>query len=336
VVATHRVIRTVPAPGRVRAYRGHLRLYALCGMRTLLRTVMYTVVIAAAGFALARYGGSIKNGPAPVLSRQASTPGFRVSFPSGWRLTSASTVPALALSGMLALVPTQANTSEQLVIGTTRTSDPSALPTGFQATLASPSKPQVVTLGSSDFYRYLNVSTRNPAHSESIYTLPTTAGTITAVCSASSPSVTFTSSCERVLATVRVTSGTALSLTAHPGYALELNRILDRLNSVRTSAGSGLASGDVRTRGRAASRLATAHAQAAASAQGITVAGVSAASRPLVAALSMSADAYRALARAAARQDVSGYRRAQASVARATRALDDADAQFRRLGYGIH
>jgi hypothetical protein len=297
---------------------------------------MYTVVIAAAGFALARYGGSTNNGPTPVLSRQASTPGFQVSFPSDWRLTSAPAVPALALGGMLALVPMQASTSEQLVIGTTRTSDSSVLPTGLQATLASASKPQVVTLGSSDFYRYLNVSTRNPVHSESIYTLPTTAGTITAVCSASNPSVAFTSSCERVLATVRVTSGTALSLTAHAGYALELNRILDRLNSVRTSAGSGLSSGDVKTRGRAASRLATAHAQAAVSARRITAAGVSAASRPLAAALSMSADAYRALARATARRDASGYRRAQASVARATRALDDAYAQLGRLGYRIH
>jgi hypothetical protein len=305
-------------------------------MRTLLRTVTYTVVIAAAGFALARYGGSTKNAPVPSLTRQASTSGFRVSFPSDWRLASAPTIPALALSGMLALVPTQANTSEQLVIGTTRSSDPSVLPTGFRATFASPSKPQVVTLGSSDFYRYLNVSTRNSAHSESIYALPTTAGTITAVCSASSPSVRFTSSCERVLATVRVTSGTALSLTANAGYALELNRILDRLNSVRASAGSGLASGDVKTRGRAASRLATAHAQAAASVHRITAGGVSAASRPLVGALSMSADAYRALARAAARPDASGYRRAQASVARATLALDDAYAQLRGLGYRIH
>jgi hypothetical protein len=296
---------------------------------------MYTVVVAAAGFALAHYGGSAKTAPVAPLSRQASSAGFQVSFPSDWRLTSAPTIPELALSGMLALVPAQANTSQRLVIGTARASDASALPADFQATLASPPRPQMVTLGASNFYRYLNVSTRAPTHSESVYTLPTTDGTITAVCSAPTPSVTFTSSCERVLATVRLRSGSVLALTADAGYALELNRVLGQLDSVRKSIGSRLASRDVRTRGRAASRLATAHAQAASSARRISVAGVSAASRMLVAALNMSADAYRALAQAAARQNVSAYGRAQASVARATRALDDAYVQLRRLGYRI-
>jgi hypothetical protein len=304
-------------------------------MQTLLRTVAYTVVVAAAGFALARYGSSTQHSPVAPLSRQASTAGFRVSFPSDWRLTSAPAVPQLALSGMLALVPTQADASEQLVIGTARSSDPAALPAAFQATLASPPKPQLVTLGRSDFYRYLNVSTRALAVSESIYTLPTTVGTITAVCSDASPSVSFTSSCERVLATVRPTSGSVLSLTADPGYALELNRILGELNAVRRSVGSGLASGDVRTRGRAASRLATAHAQAAAAARHITAPGESAASQALVAALSMCADAYRALGQAAAARHSSGYGGAQASVVRATRALAHAYGQLRQQGYSI-
>ena len=98
------------------------------------------------------------------------------------------------------------------------------------------------------FYRYLNLTPQGQRTPESVYVLPTTAGTITAVCSAPTFTTRFTSSCERVLSTLKPTAGDVLSIGVDPGYALQLNRILGQLNGARRSAGPGLRSSRVRTR----------------------------------------------------------------------------------------
>lgn len=303
-------------------------------MRTLLRGLAGVVLVAAVGFLWAHYGLKKTAGSPPALDRQASVADFKVDFPSSWRVEPAPSDPRVPLNDELALSSTEA-THAQLVIGTAHPADPGGLPQSLQAALGAVPKPQVVLLGGANFYRYLNVTPAGANVSESIYSLPTTIGTVTAICSSATHSVSFTSSCERVLGTVRLTSGSVLSLGVDPGYALALNRILDRLNSVRRSAGSGLRAGSVQTRVRAASALATAHAAAASSARHISAVDVSVANQALVAALDMNAAAYRALARAASKLDVPGYGRAEAEIATATRALDAAFAQLRDLGYHV-
>src|SRR5262249_20929534 len=113
------------------------------------------------------------------------------------------------------------------------------------------------------------------------------------------------------------------------------NRILGQLNAVRRSAGPGLRSSRVGTRAHAASALSTAHAQAA-TAAGHLSGQVSPANAPLVAALQHNATAYRALAPAAAKDDVPAYGRAESAVASAGSDLNAAFAQLRQLGYTIH
>jgi hypothetical protein len=287
------------------------------------------------GFALARYGAGKTAASPPPLSRQASVANFKINYPSTWRVIPAATVPLLPMGDVLTLAA-DASKRSMLVIGTQQTTTPAALPARLAAAVPPTSKPQVVTLGGTSFYRYLNLTPRGQSGAESIYTLPTSVGTVTAVCSAPTFTMRFSSDCERALATLRLTTGDVLSVSADPGYALQLNRILGHLNGVRRSAGPGLRSSRVGTRVRAASALATAHAQAASATSHISVGQVSSANQALVTALTRNASAYKALAHAAAKQNVSAYGRAQAALASAGSGLDAAYTQLRQLGYTIH
>jgi hypothetical protein len=303
-------------------------------MPALLRTLAGAIAVAVVGFALARYGAAKSTAAPPPLDRQASVADFKVNYPSTWRVLAAATVPLVPLGDVLTLA-TGASSSSRLVIGTQQTATPAALPPRLAAAVPPSTRPQVVTLGTTSFYRYLNLTPRGQDGTESLYALPTSAGTVTAVCATPTFTTRFTSNCERVLATLKVTAGDVVSIGVDPGYALELNRILGQLNAVRRSAGPGLRSSRIATRARAASALATAHAQAATAAGHISVGQVSSANAALVTALRRDASAYEALSRAAAKANVSAYGRAQAAVAAAGSGLTAAYTQLRRLGYTI-
>jgi hypothetical protein len=304
-------------------------------MRTAARTLAGALAVAVVGFLLARFGASKTTAGPPSLDRQAAVADFKVNYPSTWHVTPAATVPLVPLGDVLTLAD-GASKGSMLVIGTQQTTNPAALPARLAAAVPPSTRPQMVTLGSAGFFRYLNLTPQGQTAAESIYALPTTAGTITAVCSAPTYTTRFTSDCERVLATLKLTTGDVLSVGVDPGYALELNRILGQLNDVLRSAGPELRSGNASTRARAATTLATAHAQAAAGAGHITVGRVSAGNQALVAALNANATAYKALAQAASKHDVGAYGRAQAAVASAGSGLNAAYAQLRQLGYVIH
>ena len=304
-------------------------------MRTLPRTLAGALVVAVVGFVLARYGASKTTAAPPPLDRQASVANFKVNYPSTWHVVPAVTVPLVPLGDVVSLAA-DASKRSLLVIGTQQTATPAALPARLAAAVAPTTKAQVVTLGNASFYRYLNLTPQGSTGVESVYALPTSVGTITAVCSAPRFTTRFTSSCERVLSTIKLTTGDILSISVDPGYALELNRILTQLNGVRRSAGAGLRSSKVGTRARAASALATAHAQAATATSHINVGRVSSANQALVTALNQNAAAYKALARAAAKQNVSAYGRAEAAVAAAGSGLTAAYTELRQLGYTIH
>ncbi len=309
-------------------------------MRALLRTLTSTVFIAAAaGFVVAHYGSAGSSATPPALTGHAAAANFTVSYPSTWRRTAAPGQPDVPLQDPVALAGAQPAGAE-LVVGTNRRPGPSDLPAGalparLRAALPGSPRPQIVTLGDAAFYRYLKLTPTGENVTESIYLLPTTAGTITAVCSAAQYSATFTSGCERALGTLKVTAGKVMSLTVDAAYAFQLNRILGQLNAARAAAGPGLRAGDVTLRAAAARRLAAADDRAASDAHHITTTAVSLANQPLEGALRFNADAYRQLAAAAVHQDSGAYRRAEAAIARSQRALDSVYAQLRSFGYRI-
>lgn len=304
-------------------------------MRTLPGTLGGTAAVVVLGFVLGHYG-SHKTAASPVpLDRQASVAAFTVSYPGSWHVVSPPTTPLTQLSDALALAADGAQRG-RLVIGIQQIGVPSALPPRLAAALPRSTAPQVVSLGGRRFYRFLNLTPQGQQMAESVYSLPTTSGTVTAVCSAPAFTVPFTSVCERILSTIRLTTAKVVSMNADPGYAFALNRILGPLNQARHAAGPGLRSAHVSRRVRAASALAAAHAQAAAATRRISAGSVGAANRALAAALRLNAGAYTALARAAARGDVPAYERAEAALASARSGLDAVFIQLRQIGYVIH
>jgi hypothetical protein len=310
-------------------------------MRTLVRAVVAIVIVAVAGFVLARSSRGTdgrSGGSTPALSGKASTTQFRVSYPANWHRLSAPPAGLLpSLRGPLALAPTA--TGEELVIGIASAGGSPAgeLPATLRAALSTDPPAQIVSLGGRRFYRYLNLTPKSQGVTESVYLLGTTEGTIGAVCAAQKPSEAFTATCERVLGTLQLTRGSVLAPEVDPGYAFQLNASLAKLNAARRALGPKLSAGSLPARAQAAQQLAAAHAQAATSATRLSPhgRGLAAANRALVSALAQTGSAYRALGGAITSRRQAAYNSAEGQIAAGTRALGAAFTRLRGLGYRI-
>lgn len=306
----------------------------LARMRSLLRAAGGAAVIVVVGFLLARSASHVGSGGGS-LSKRASAAGFQVSYPPGWRLTFATPSAQLRLTGALSMVPSSL-AGAQLMIGVAPASDPSLSSEPLVLSQPRVRTPQVVRIGKLAFYRYQGLRTGNGSGSASLYALPTTAGTIAALCTTpAGERSSFHSSCEQVLSTLRLRRGRAVAPTLDVRYALELNSILAQLNSVRRTDGPGLTDPSAAVRGRAALALWAAHSDAAAAAGRLAPTGAAAANQALVAALSAAAGAYGRLGRAAVARNPVAYARAQAAIRSATRSLDRAFARLAGLGYRL-
>jgi hypothetical protein len=240
------------------------------------------------------------------------------------------------LSDALTLAPTGAG--KALVIGT-RSPGGSAgqLPAALRTAASTDPPAQIVSLGGRRLYRYPNLTPGGHGVTESVYLLDTTNGTIGAVCAAQKPSSSFTGTCERVLATLQLTSGRVLAPQVDAGYALQLDAAVTKLNTARRALGPKLSTGSLGSRAQAAQQLATAHAQAASSATRLSPqpSGLRAANRALVSALGRTASAYRALGRAITDRRQTAYNGAEGQIAVGARALATAFSRLRALGYRI-
>lgn len=309
-------------------------------MRTLVRVVAAVVIVAVIGFVLARSSRGTDGGSgsaAPALSKQAATTSFRVSYPANWHRLSAPPAGLLpSLSKSLALA--SAGTGE-LVIGTAPAGGASAgqLPAALRTAVPTAPRTQMVSLGGQRFYRYLNLTPRGQAITESVYLLNTTNGTVGALCAAQKPSESFTATCERVLGSLKLTSGSVVAPPVQAGYALQLNATVAKLNAARRALGPAISTGSLGARAQAARQLAAAHAVAAVSTARLSPdgGGLTAANRALVSALGRTAAAYRALGRAITERRQAAYNGAEGQIQASGRALDLAYARLRALGYRI-
>ena len=166
--------------------------------------------------------------------------------------------------------------------------------------------------------------------------MSTTAGVVLGVCVTRQAPPGLRSSCERSLATLRLSSGTALPPGPIPAYASKLNLTIERLNDVRASLGTRLVkASDAKAQAAAAYKLAAAHIAAAHSLEHLNIGPANTANSAVVAALDLSSAAYRALGQAASRQDPAGYGRARAMVQRAARAWKATYSRLEAFGYGV-
>jgi hypothetical protein len=308
-------------------------------MTTVLRAVAAVVIVAAIGFVLARAGRgtSHPDGSPPAMSGHAASGSFRVDYPADWRKLSgppSHLVPPLGTP--LALAPN--TTGQELIIGTAPAgSSRGQLPKVMRSAIDTHPRAEIVDLGDQRFSRYLNLKPRGQGVTETIYLLPATSGTLGAVCATQTPSASFIGDCERVLGTLKLTSGSAVTPGVDSSYARRLNAIVATLNAARRSAASGLQTGTLKSRAQAAQKLAAAHAAAAAAIGKLTPVGPSlgVANRRLAHVLGQTAVEYRALGDAITRRRDAAYRTARSQLDASARALSAAYADLSRFGYQL-
>jgi hypothetical protein len=290
------------------------------------------VLAAGAGFALAPSSGSAG---ASALSGSAANSSFEVSYPSSWQQqSSVPTTPGLPLSDALALAAPSAG--GELVIGGATSNGLTLLPASFLSTLPSAPRGEAVRLGALELYRYRDLQPTGATGPETVYALASTSGAVVGVCVLpSSGAGVVAADCERILGSLKLTSGSALALGPSQTYATTLSRAMSSLNSVRASAGAQLAKARIaKVQAAAAERLAQAHEQAAGAVRAASPGPAEkSANTAIAAALSRIAGGYAAMANAARDGDSAAYNGARQTVGSATAALTSALQALRKLGY---
>jgi DNA polymerase III delta prime subunit len=333
---TNELSQDAPAPSRPRPDEPPENQIARAKVRRGLRLTALGGVVAAAivGLILA---GTAPSSPARNASGKTVHVGsMRVSVPSNWRQEPAPATSSLGLTGELA-VASPAPARGLLIVGKTAASNPSVLPPSLLATLRAAAAPQIVKVDRVVFYRYVGSAPSGRATSESVYAMPTTSGTIIGVCrTEGTASAAFMSSCERVLSTLKLTAGSALPLALNTHYAHTLNSVINQLNTVRSTAGAQLAAATTaHAQAAAATTLARAHAQAGSALVHVGAGVASGANAALAHALLTAANAYSALANAAAHNDAHAYSAARTELGSTAQALSLAFGQLRRFGYRV-
>ncbi len=199
------------------------------------------LVAAALGFGFARLLGGGSSKPA---NKAASAGPVQLSFPSNWLIQDVPAAQARGLTDPLGLGPPSTGHG-LLVIGTSEGRNGSLLPGPLRSALSDGSPANVVTLGALNFNVYPNIS-EGAGSNASLYALPTTAGTVFGICVTSGAPAGFTHSCERVLASVRLSSGRVVPPGQSASYASAVNQTIDKLNAARAKAGAQLALGQDR------------------------------------------------------------------------------------------
>jgi hypothetical protein len=292
------------------------------------------VVAAVIGYLVSPSSGGSSAPPQPALVGSASAGPLAISFPAGWQHQSGLVTHNLTLANQIG-VSSAAPASGQLILGTANSNDPTLLPSSILSALSTAPTPQVVTLGHSQFYRYLDLTPSGASAPETIYALPTTAGIVIAVCQPNGAGAAFMSACEQVVSTLQLSSGKVLGLGPSTTYASGFSALISKLSAARTGAEAKLASATTpAAQAKAATDLSTAYQQAASALGALSPPPAAAsANASAAAALHAIASGYAALALAAKHNDHHRYASAQDAIAHGSDALSAAFSQLAKLGY---
>jgi hypothetical protein len=244
-----------------------------------------------------------------------------VAPPGGWQPSSPPPLGGLELAGAASMRSDEA----QLTVGTTDAGGPTLLPASFVAQVQGRATREPVRLGRLQAFRYARVRNRQVPGRMTVYVLPTTTGVATLACVGQD-----LVACEAVAATLTLHGARALPLHPSAAYLAAAHRAVARLDARRVARRAQLRR--ARTpfdQVRAATRLATAYADAAAALRKTTTGPIERpANDAAVAAFGRAAAAYRELATATKTRVSRRYRlaatkvrRAEAAVARALRVL---------------
>jgi hypothetical protein len=309
--------------GRIRAAGGrHAVVPALIALALLVP------LLGLVGFTLGHTGRSADD---PVTAAVAGGP-LTLAFPPNWRpLAGASGVEGLALRQPIVVTWGAAGSRGELWAGMApRAEGPLLLPSEFVRRLARPPRPETVRLGRFAAFRYRGLEHRDVRAALTVYVVPTDRGAATVAClqargaERDAQGRSALERCEDMAATLSLRGAHASGLGPSRRYGVSLDRLLDRLDRVRSARRGALAAAkSSRTQAEAAASLAREFRRTHDALVRIRPGLVERpAHRRLVRHLESAAGAYRALSAAARAGDRAAYRRAARRVGASERKLE--------------
>jgi hypothetical protein len=277
--------------------------------------------------------GSQPGGPAQV----ATAAGLLLEYPVGWEHASTpKSIPGLTLTEAVTLSPQGSGTSG-LVSGMLPAGEPAPLPASFLGRLSAPPHAEVVSLVSTQAYRYSSISLPGYQGVFDLYAIPAPgAGTRLMACFAPQRHTAAGEQCERIVANVTLTGTAAVTLTPSAAYAGALAPAVSKLDASRAKARNDLGkSASAPSVVGPARSLAASYTTAASAVSALEAPAPAAAAQvALSQSLSAASKAYDQLAGAAEAEDVAAYDEARTKVGSAEEGVDGALANLTLLGYG--
>lgn len=176
-------------------------------------------------------------------TREASNAATIVNYnsASGWRPVSAApAIPGLSVAQPLVLSPGGKAAHAGLVVGQLLDSEYGPVPPQFLTALRGPADTEVVDLLNTQAYRYSGLVVASSGLALTLYTIPTSATSTTAViCYAGAGFSSDLQACERLVATLTIASAspqvemrTYQSLTPQLAYGRQVSAIAARVNAL--------------------------------------------------------------------------------------------------------
>jgi hypothetical protein len=305
--------------------------------------VLLLITVAIVGY-LYGHGNSTV---APVeRTREASNAVTVITYDSasGWLpVSSAPTIPGLAIGQSLVLGPGDGAKSAGLVVGQLLESEFGPLPPRLLAALRQPPQTDVVDLLNTQAYRYSGLSLTGSGLRLTLYTIPSSASTTMAVvCYADSGDSRYLPECEHLAGTLTISTGspqaevrTYQALTPQLAFGRQLSAIVARVDALlateRPQLGQRTSSAKAAIVAR---RLADELAGAAGSIAAVRPPPAAArAQGSLSESLRRAGEAYSALAAAAGGENTFEFRAALTQVYSAEAVLSGALKDFGLLAY---
>ena len=277
---------------------------------------------------------------------EASNAAMTLSYPSGtgWRPTSSvSEVPGLPLAKPLGLAPAGDGAAAGLIVGRLSGVASHPIPEQLLVRLRGLPRAEVVSLPDTQAYRYPRLQLTGYGHRLTLYTIPSSPTSTTAVICYTSPRLpSYMRACEQLVGSLTITTGrpqsavrSYYSLTPAAGYARQIRTAVARVDGLLRSVRPEIHPGVERATASAlANRLADGLAGAGASLSAVppppAIGGVHAA---LSRSLEQASAAYSALATAVGTGNATAYAAARTEIYVTEAALSAALRDFALLAY---
>jgi hypothetical protein len=318
-----------PPGGPSRRKPGNMRRGSLMAAAT------FVALATVAGFAFGALGAPSRRPSG--LPNSAATASYELSYPGSWHhALSTGSLPGADLTDPIGLETASGNAA--MLAGLSTSKSETLLPDGLLSELSSPPVKETIRIDKTSGYRYRGLRPSGSLRPVTVYAIPTSAGVLLEGCvipeTAAGDAET---KCEQIASSTRLLAAHPLPLGPLLGFASALDAAIGRLNLARHADGEALASSRTAVlQSAAASRLARAHREAAASVESTDPgAAERGASERIVAALRAAARSYALMSGAARGRDGSAYERGRRDAASADRELSTAIDALRTYGYRI-